>query len=161
MIRDLSLAHSIHSSRGAYCAAVTISLLNIPLDLPTDSAAYSAGHTDLLSGLGEWISRCEYLLAPLRSCTSHSHLRGQTYEGGVSAKPGTEAHGAYAFCALGCLSILDSPHRAVPRYVSFFFFLYPRLREKTRKRGVKFANAATTERKARGRSPPTDSAFPC
>ncbi|CAG9943834.1 unnamed protein product [Clonostachys rosea f. rosea IK726] len=85
--------------RGAYCAAVIISLLNIPLDLPTDSAAYSAGHTDLLSGLGEWISRC------------------QTYEGGVSAKPGTEAHGAYAFCALGCLSILDSPHRAVPRYL--------------------------------------------
>ncbi|KND88124.1 Protein farnesyltransferase subunit beta [Tolypocladium ophioglossoides CBS 100239] len=42
---------------------------------------------------------------------------GQTYEGGVSAKPGVEAHGAYAFCALGCLSILDSPHRTVPRYL--------------------------------------------
>ncbi len=31
--------------------------------------------------------------------------------------PGVEAHGAYAFCALGCLSILDSPHRSIPKYV--------------------------------------------
>ncbi|KJZ71145.1 hypothetical protein HIM_09444 [Hirsutella minnesotensis 3608] len=86
--------------RGAYCAAVIISLLNIPLSLPPDSPARAAGHTGLLSGLGEWVRRC------------------QTYEGGVSAKPGVEAHGAYVFCALGCLSILDSPHRSVPRYLN-------------------------------------------
>ncbi|PHH86383.1 hypothetical protein CDD83_10322 [Cordyceps sp. RAO-2017] len=85
--------------RGAYCAAVIISLLSIPLDLSPDSPARAAGHAGLLSGLGEWVRRC------------------QTYEGGVSAKPGVEAHGAYAFCALGCLSILDSPHRTVPRYL--------------------------------------------
>jgi hypothetical protein len=40
---------------------------------------------------------------------------GQTYEGGVSASPGFEAHGAYAFCALGCLAIIDSPHRTIPK----------------------------------------------
>ncbi|KAM4063000.1 prenyltransferase and squalene oxidase repeat domain-containing protein [Hirsutella rhossiliensis] len=85
--------------RGAYCAAVIISLLNIPLSLSPDSPACAAGHAGLFSGLGEWVRRC------------------QTYEGGVSAKPGVEAHGAYAFCALGCLSILDPPHQAVPRYL--------------------------------------------
>ncbi|KFH41232.1 Protein farnesyltransferase subunit beta-like protein [Hapsidospora chrysogenum ATCC 11550] len=85
--------------RGAYCAAVTISLLNLPLDLPSDSPACAAGHTGLFSGLGEWIRR------------------SQTYEGGVSAKSGFEAHGAYAFCALGCLSIIDSPHRSIPGYL--------------------------------------------
>ncbi|KAJ6442141.1 Terpenoid cylases/protein prenyltransferase alpha-alpha toroid [Purpureocillium lavendulum] len=84
--------------RGAYCAAVLVSLLNIPLELSPDSPARAAGHTDLFSGLAEWVRRC------------------QTYEGGVSAKPGVEAHGAYAFCALGCLSILDSPHRSIPKY---------------------------------------------
>ncbi|KAH7265372.1 terpenoid cyclases/protein prenyltransferase alpha-alpha toroid [Fusarium redolens] len=46
------------------------------------------------------------------------HRKGQTHEGGVSAKPGIEAHGAYAFCALGCLSILDSPHRSIPRHLN-------------------------------------------
>lgn len=86
--------------RGAYCASVIISLLNIPRNLSTDSPACSAGHTDLFDGLPEWVARC------------------QTYEGGVSAAPGLEAHGAYAFCALGCLSIIDSPHRTVPKYLN-------------------------------------------
>ncbi|KAL7960084.1 beta subunit of hypothetical CAAX farnesyltransferase [Trichoderma compactum] len=85
--------------RGAYCAAVVVSLLNLPLNLSPESPAYAAGHTDLFSGLGEWVRLC------------------QTYEGGVSAKHGIEAHGAYAFCALGCLSIIDSPHRSVRRYM--------------------------------------------
>ncbi|KAI4249892.1 MAG: hypothetical protein LQ352_005498 [Teloschistes flavicans] len=40
----------------------------------------------------------------------------QTYEGGVSSSPQTEAHGAYAFCALACLSILGPPHDMIPRY---------------------------------------------
>ncbi|KAM0207551.1 hypothetical protein ACHAQI_007554 [Fusarium lateritium] len=86
--------------RGAYCAAVIISLLNIPLELSQDSPARSAGHTGLFTGLADYVHRC------------------QTHEGGVSAKPGIEAHGAYAFCALGCLSILDSPHRAIPRHLN-------------------------------------------
>ncbi|KAK2673656.1 PFTB repeat [Fusarium oxysporum f. sp. vasinfectum] len=86
--------------RGAYCAAVIISLLNLPLELSQDSPARSAGHTGLFTGLADYVHRC------------------QTHEGGVSAKPGIEAHGAYAFCALGCLSILDSPHRSIPRYLN-------------------------------------------
>lgn len=85
--------------RGAYCASVIISLLHIPRNLAHDSPACSAGHTDLFGGLPEWVGRC------------------QTYEGGVSAAPGFEAHGAYAFCALGCLAILDSPHRTIPKYL--------------------------------------------
>ncbi|TQV98156.1 Terpenoid cylases/protein prenyltransferase alpha-alpha toroid [Cordyceps javanica] len=86
--------------RGAYCASVIISVLGIPLETSPDSPAYAAGHRDLFSGLGEWIGRC------------------QTYEGGVAAIPGIEAHGAYAFCALGCLSILDAPHRSIPKYMN-------------------------------------------
>lgn len=44
---------------------------------------------------------------------------GQTFEGGISGQPYSEAHGAYAFCALGCLSILDAPHRIIPKYVIY------------------------------------------
>ncbi|KAK8121072.1 Terpenoid cylases/protein prenyltransferase alpha-alpha toroid [Apiospora kogelbergensis] len=83
--------------RGAYCAAVIISLLNIPLSLSSDSPASAAGLDDLYTGLASYVQRC------------------QTFEGGISAKPDAEAHGAYAFCALGCLSILDAPHRIIPR----------------------------------------------
>ncbi|GFP54537.1 protein farnesyltransferase subunit beta [Trichoderma asperellum] len=92
--------------RGAYCASVVISLLKLPLDLSSDSPAYAAGHTSLLSGLGEWVRLC------------------QTYEGGVSANHGVEAHGAYAFCALGCLSIIDSPHRSIRRYSDAYHTCY-------------------------------------
>lgn len=35
----------------------------------------------------------------------------------MSGQPDTEAHGAYAFCALGCLSILDTPERIIPKYL--------------------------------------------
>lgn len=45
-----------------------------------------------------------------------TNYAGQTFEGGISGKPDGEAHGAYAFCALGCLAILDAPHRVFPRY---------------------------------------------
>ena len=40
---------------------------------------------------------------------------GQTFEGGISGQPNAEAHGAYAFCALGCLALLDHPSRSIPR----------------------------------------------
>src|SRR5690242_17844317 len=43
-------------------------------------------------------------------------IAGQTFEGGVSSRPDAEAHGAYAFCALGCLSILGDPHIVIPKY---------------------------------------------
>ncbi|KUI53568.1 Protein farnesyltransferase subunit beta [Cytospora mali] len=85
--------------RGAYCAAVIISLLNIPLDLTPDSPAWSPEHPTLFTKLPDYVQRC------------------QTFEGGISAHPDAEAHGAYAFCALGCLAILDSPDRIFPRYL--------------------------------------------
>lgn len=40
---------------------------------------------------------------------------GQTFEGGISGAPDTEAHGAYAFCALACLSILGPPHEYISK----------------------------------------------
>jgi protein farnesyltransferase subunit beta len=85
--------------RGAYCAMTAISLLNLPLELPPDAPARQAGMTSFLDGLGEWVGRC------------------QTYEGGIAGAPANEAHGAYAFCALACLSILDAPHKSIPQYL--------------------------------------------
>ena len=35
----------------------------------------------------------------------------------MSGQPNSEAHGAYAFCALGCLAVLDDPRRIIPKYV--------------------------------------------
>ncbi|KAI0113242.1 terpenoid cyclases/Protein prenyltransferase [Daldinia grandis] len=85
--------------RGAYCAAVLITLLNLPLELPPDSPAWTPDGPNLFTGLGDYVRRC------------------QTFEGGISAQPDGEAHGAYAFCALGCLAILGAPHRTFPRYL--------------------------------------------
>lgn len=39
----------------------------------------------------------------------------QTYEGGFSAIPGTEAHGGYAFCALGALCIIGPPTETITK----------------------------------------------
>jgi protein farnesyltransferase subunit beta len=85
--------------RGAFCAMVVISLLNLPLDLPQDAVARSHGLTTLTDGLGDWVSKC------------------QSWDGGISAAPGNEAHGAYAFCGLGCLSILGPPEETLPKYL--------------------------------------------
>jgi protein farnesyltransferase subunit beta len=35
----------------------------------------------------------------------------------MSGSPDAEAHGAYAFCALGALSIMDDPHKSIPKYL--------------------------------------------
>lgn len=86
-------------TRGAYCALVIISLLSLPLELPPDAPARAAGFTSFNDGLGEYISRC------------------QTYEGGVSGTPGNEAHGAYVFCALGCLCLLGDPTEVFARFL--------------------------------------------
>lgn len=40
---------------------------------------------------------------------------GQTFEGGISGRPQTEAHGAYAYLALACLCILGPPHEMIPK----------------------------------------------
>ncbi|EEP75738.1 hypothetical protein UREG_00585 [Uncinocarpus reesii 1704] len=76
---------------GAYCVMVMIALLDLPIELPSDAPARQFGYDTFISGLPEYLSRC------------------QTFEGGVSGGPGTEAHGAYAFCALACLCIMGSP----------------------------------------------------
>ena len=85
--------------RGAYCAMTIITLLSLPLELPPNAPARQSGMTSFLDGLGEWVGRC------------------QTYEGGIGGAPTNEAHGAYAFCALACLSIIDAPHISIPKYL--------------------------------------------
>lgn len=85
--------------RGAYCCMTVHTLLRLPLALPPASPARAAGLETFDSGLGEWISRC------------------QTFEGGLGGAPDNEAHGAYAFCVLGCLCILSSPQTSVPTYL--------------------------------------------
>lgn len=84
--------------RGAFCAMVIASLLCLPLELSPSEAART-GRRSLDDGLAEWIAGC------------------QTVEGGIAAAPGSEAHGAYAFCALGCLCILGSPAQMIPKYM--------------------------------------------
>lgn len=85
--------------RGAFCALVAISLLNLPLELPQDAPARNNGFTTFTDGLGEWVSQC------------------QSWDGGISAAPGNEAHGAYAFCGLGCLSIIGPPEETLHKYL--------------------------------------------
>ncbi|RDI81618.1 hypothetical protein Vi05172_g8434 [Venturia inaequalis] len=81
--------------RGAYCGMTIISLLNLPMDLPSDSPAKINGDETFLTNLKPWIRRC------------------QTYEGGIGGAPSNEAHGAYAFCALACLSIIEPPSKSI------------------------------------------------
>ncbi|KAJ5899747.1 hypothetical protein N7495_004491 [Penicillium taxi] len=86
--------------RGAYCVMAILTLLDLPVALPPTSKARKAGLENLTDGLAEYLSRC------------------QTFEGGISGSPGVEAHGAYAYCALACLSLLGSPEEIIPRYMN-------------------------------------------
>ena len=90
--------------RGAYCSLVIISLLNLPLALPTSSPARIHGDETFLTKMGVWFGRC------------------QTFEGGIGAAPDNEAHGAYAFCCLAGLSLIDAPHRSIPKYLDVEHF---------------------------------------
>ncbi|KAK7408913.1 CAAX farnesyltransferase (FTase) subunit beta [Neonectria punicea] len=72
--------------RGAYCAAVIISLLNIPLDLSPDSLACSAGHTGLFTGLAEYY-------AP---------------EGGFSGRTNKLVDGCYSHWVGGCWPLIEA-----------------------------------------------------
>ncbi|CAF9921314.1 MAG: hypothetical protein GOMPHAMPRED_002290 [Gomphillus americanus] len=87
-------------ARGVYCAMVIIVLLNLPLDLPSDAPARQAGLTSFVDRVPEWISRC------------------QSYEGGLSARPNGEAHAAYTYCGLACLSILGEPDKMLNEYLN-------------------------------------------
>jgi hypothetical protein len=53
------LDHGLNGYSGAYCAAVIISLLNLPLDLPRDSPAWSEKGATLLTNLPEYVARCK------------------------------------------------------------------------------------------------------
>jgi protein farnesyltransferase subunit beta len=86
-------------TRGAYCAMVMISLLNLPFDLPPDAPSRAAGLETFGDGLADYISRC------------------QTYEGGISSAPGNEAHGSFTFCALACLCLVGEPDQMLDQYL--------------------------------------------
>lgn len=92
--------------RGAYCALVVLSLLNLPIDLPQDAPARKHGFTTFTDELGNWVSKC------------------QSWEGGISAAPGNEAHGAYAFCGLACLSIIGQPKETLPKYLDMDILIH-------------------------------------
>ncbi|KAH0845608.1 Protein farnesyltransferase subunit beta [Fonsecaea pedrosoi] len=87
-------------TRGALCALVAISLLNLPLSLPPESPARISGLKTFKDGLGEYLSRC------------------QTYEGGIAASPGGEAHGSYTFCALACLCLYGPPRETFSKFLN-------------------------------------------
>lgn len=91
-----------------------LSLLGLPLGLPPKAPAKGNAIDSFTDGLPEYLSRC----MGERSTLSTIKLilcPGQTFEGGISGAPQTEAHGAYAFCALACLCILGPPHVMISR----------------------------------------------
>lgn len=95
-----------------------IALLDLPLELPLDAPARKAGLTLFTSGLPEYLARCTSLSLSLSLSYFDSYVLtslGQTYEGGFSGSPGTEAHGAYTYCAVACLCIMGHP-RTMLRY---------------------------------------------
>lgn len=108
--------------RGAYCAMVIIALLDLPLELPPDAEARKYGFNTFLDGLPEYLSRCEdpCVLFFFKHAVPLTMLPGQTYEGGISGSPGTEAHGAYAFCALACLCIAGQPREMFNKCIDGF-----------------------------------------
>lgn len=93
---------------------VVHSLLNLPLELPPDAEARQHGLETFTSGLSEYLSRCKSF-ASLNCRTRLIWTAGQTYEGGISGSPGSEAHGAYTFCALACLCLMGPPEVMVSR----------------------------------------------
>jgi protein farnesyltransferase subunit beta len=92
-------------TRGAYCAMVLISLMNLPFELPPEAPARQNGLNAFGDGLGDYLSRC------------------QTYEGGISAAPGNEAHGSYTFCALACLCLLGDPQDTLNEFMDLGLLL--------------------------------------
>lgn len=85
--------------RGAFCALVVLSLLNLPMELPPDAPVRAHGFTTFLDGLGDYVSRC------------------QGHEGGLGANPGNEPHGAYTYCALGTLALMGPPKETLKKYL--------------------------------------------
>ena len=95
---------------------VMISLLHLPLELPSTAPTRQAGIQSFDAGLPEYLSRCDLRLVPCL-VSAYPFCIGQTFEGGISDAPGTEAHGAYTFLALACLCILGPPCETLSRFV--------------------------------------------
>lgn len=52
--------HGLTLYRGAYCAAVIISVLNLPLNLSTKSLACTTEEPTLYTGLAKYVQRCKF-----------------------------------------------------------------------------------------------------
>ncbi|CAI9111052.1 OLC1v1011186C1 [Oldenlandia corymbosa var. corymbosa] len=59
----------------------------------------------LVQNVGDYISSC------------------QTYEGGISGEPGSEAHGGYTYCGLAAMVLINEVHRLdLPRLIDWVVF---------------------------------------
>lgn len=94
---------------------VMISLLQLPLELAPGSPARMTDTDTFLTGLPEYLLRCTWV--QFDRVARAEEMIGQTFEGGISGAPGNEAHGAYAFCALACLSIIGHPRETITKSV--------------------------------------------
>ncbi len=87
--------------RGAYCATSVAALLRLPM-------------SPLFDGTAASVARCAVPArhtprVPARPANQGVRIdRFQSYDGGIAALPGSEAHGGYAFCALAALVILGA-----------------------------------------------------
>ncbi len=86
--------------RGVYTALAVASLTNLLDD-------------ELRRGASEWIASCLHESAhhgARFACSTGAAewiASCQTYEGGIGATPGEEAHGGYTFCGLAAMVLLD------------------------------------------------------
>lgn len=83
------------SFRGAYCAMVTISLLNLPLELPPEAEARKYGLRTFLDGLPEYLSRCEFeKYATMTTLTKWQvkHMKADCPESRVLQRPMVHMH---------------------------------------------------------------------
>lgn len=53
------MALELTCGSGAYIAAVILTLLDLPLELPRESPAWSGEGSSFLTDLPEWIGRCK------------------------------------------------------------------------------------------------------
>lgn len=90
-----------------------IALLNLPPQLPDDAEVRAHGLETFADRLPEHLSNCKDAHRGPFSlyCLANILGVGQSFEGGIAAYPGTEAHGAYAYCVLACLAVLGEPHK--------------------------------------------------
>eukprot|EP00494_Astrolonche_serrata_P025891 UN26152 len=63
-------------------------------------------------------SMCNILTPELTKGTADFISRCQTYEGGIAAEPGDEAHGGYALCGLAALVIMNEENKIdLPNFI--------------------------------------------